>query len=30
MRAIADIDANLLGFDQCFDHRPQRRHDAIE
>ena len=30
MRAAANVDADLLGFDQCFDHGAQRRQNAIE
>ena len=30
MRAVANVDADLLGFDQRFDHRTQRRQNAIE
>ena len=30
MRAVANVDADLLGFDQRFDHGAQRRQNAIE
>ena len=30
MRAVANVDADLLGIDQCFDHCAQRRQNVIE
>ena len=30
MRAVANVDADLLGFDRRFNHRAQRRQNAIE